>query len=236
MPEGPPSGDFSLTEQIPSLEGQSARERFVTLHREIRKRICFLDYAPGTRLSEEALAEEFGISRTPLRRALARLEDEGLVQSVHGVGTIVTDVNLDELTQVYLLRMELTELIAKLSPVPPDAALVQEFRAIREQSDTLEASQSPREFTRINEDFFQAMLKLTGNDTLREICERLYYRTSRIWLKSVFASRIDLAKEIRIFRREVDEIVSAIELGDVTAVGYLSRAHISMSFARFRQE
>lgn len=225
-----------MTDHVPSLEGQSARERFSTLHREIRKRICFLDYAPGSRLSEEALAEEFGISRTPLRRALARLEDEGLVQSVHGVGTLVTDVDIEELTQVYLVRMELAELIVKLNPVPPDAALLAEFRAIREQCGRLDGSKSPRDFTRINEAFFQAKLKLTGNDTLREICERLYYRTSRIWLKSVFASRIDLDHEIRIFRREVDEIVAAIELGDLSAVGCLSRAHISMSFARFRQE
>ncbi len=225
-----------MTDQVPSREGQSARERFLTLHREIRKRICFLDYAPGSRLSEEALAEEFGISRTPLRRALAKLEDEGLVQSVHGVGTIVTDVDIEELTQVYLLRMELAELIVKLDPVPPDDVLLEEFRVIREQSDTLDASRSPREFTRINEAFFQAKLKLTGNDTLREFCERLYYRTSRIWLKSIFASRIDLDNEIRIFCREVDEIVTAIELGDLSAVGLLSRAHISMSFARFRQD
>jgi len=57
------------------------------LYSQLRDRICLLDYPPDTRLSEEALAKEFGISRTPLRRVLARLEDEGLVQSVHGVGT-----------------------------------------------------------------------------------------------------------------------------------------------------
>lgn len=218
-----------------TLEGLSARARFETLHREIRKRICFLDYAPGSRLSEEALAEEFGISRTPLRRVLAKLEDEGLVQSVHGVGTIVTDVDVDELAQVYSLRMEFAELIVKLDPVTPDEALLAEFRAIRDQCEALDASGSPREFTRINEDFFQAVLRLSGNEMLREFCERLYYLTSRIWLKSVFASRIDFANEIFIFRREVAEIVSAIELDDLAAVGYLSRAHISMSMARFRR-
>ena len=52
----------------------TARDRFERLHAELRDRICLLEYAPGTRLSEEALAAEFGVSRTPLRRVLGRLE------------------------------------------------------------------------------------------------------------------------------------------------------------------
>ena len=102
----------------------SARERFERIYRILRDRICLLEYAPGSHLSEEELAQEFEISRTPVRRVLARLESEGLVQSVHGVGTIVTDVDIEELQQVYHLRMELAELIGKLCPIvraPPRA-------------------------------------------------------------------------------------------------------------------
>ncbi len=64
------------------------------MHADIRQRICLLDFPPGAQLSETALAEEFGTSRTPVRRVLARLEEEGLVQSVHGVGTLVTDADI----------------------------------------------------------------------------------------------------------------------------------------------
>ncbi|MEZ5475956.1 MAG: GntR family transcriptional regulator [Thiolinea sp.] len=58
----------------------------------MRRRICLLDYPPNTRLREEDLASEFGVSRTPLRRVLGHLESEGLVKSVrcrhdcHGCG------------------------------------------------------------------------------------------------------------------------------------------------------
>ena len=62
---------------------------------------------PAARLSEEELAQEFEISRTPVRRVLARLESEGLIEARHGVGTIVTDVEIEELAQVYHLRLEL---------------------------------------------------------------------------------------------------------------------------------
>ncbi len=96
-------------EQSAPLVG--AKERFDRIYNTIRDQICLLEYAPGTRLSEEELAKQFDTSRTPVRRVLARLEAEGLVASVHGVGTIVTDPDLDEVFQIYRLRLELAELV-----------------------------------------------------------------------------------------------------------------------------
>ena len=69
----------------------------------------------------------------------------------------------------------------------------------------------------------------------REICERLYFRTTRIWLKSVFAGRLDLASEVDVFRREVEDIVMALQLGDLHSAALIQRAHISMSFERMRR-
>ncbi|MEZ5912206.1 MAG: GntR family transcriptional regulator [Paracoccaceae bacterium] len=75
----------------------------------------------------EALAEEFGISRTPLRRVLTKLEAEGLVRAVHGVGTFGDDVDLEALAQTYQLRLELTGLTARLDP---DAARCRALGAV----------------------------------------------------------------------------------------------------------
>ena len=71
-----------------------SRERFERLYRTIRDRICLFEYPPGGRLSEEELAAEFSVSRTPVRRVLARLEAEGLIEARHGVGHIVARVEL----------------------------------------------------------------------------------------------------------------------------------------------
>ncbi|WP_259774114.1 GntR family transcriptional regulator [Aliiroseovarius crassostreae] len=212
-----------------------ARDRFEILHLELRNRICMLDYAPGTRLSETELAEEFGVSRTPLRRVLARLEDEGLVHSVHGVGTFVTDVNIEELAQTYQLRMELAELVGKLSPKQPDAALSVRLSDLSHRAKALVQNPEPRAFAQLNLEFFLARLQLTDNAPLREISERLYIQTTRIWLKSFFASIIDLNEEIGVFAREVDEVTAAIELGDLQAAALIQRAHISMSYSRMKR-
>lgn len=203
------------------------------MYRELRTRICLLDYAPGQRLSEEKLAEEFGVSRTPLRRVLGRLESEGLLKSIQSVGTIVTNVDIEELSQAYQLRMELAELIGRLSPVAVTPELIERFRDILRRCDDVVAQPEPRRFAQINIDFLHILLDLTENEPFREISERLYYKTTRIWIKSI--ARMDFAEEIEVFRREVADVLAAVEIGDLEAVGHIRRSHISMSFTRLRQ-
>lgn len=211
-----------------------ARERFAHLHGLLRTRICLLDYPPGMRLSEEALAEEFGVSRTPLRRVLNRLEDEGLVNSVHGVGTIVTDVDIEELAQVYQLRMELAELIGRLSPVAPSSELLGGFRDLVRRGKELVAKPDTRDFAQLNMDFFHALMSLTESEPLRDVSERLYYRTARIWLKSI--PSLDFAEEVEVFTREMQDILTALEISDLDAAGHIRRSHISMSFRRLQSK
>ena len=212
----------------------AARQRFQRLYETLRDRICLLDYQPGTRLSEEALAAEFGISRTPLRRVLGRLESEGLVRSVQGVGTLVTDVDIDALAQVYELRMEMAEMIGRLSPIAPTAETIGIFRDLHRRSLALVAEPDPRAFARLNMDFFQTLTRLTGSEPFRDISARLYYQTSRIWLKSI--PHMDLAEEVAIFSHEIADILAAVELGDLDAAGHIRRSHISMSFTRLKRQ
>jgi DNA-binding GntR family transcriptional regulator len=209
-----------------------SRERFDRIYKSIRDRICLLEYEPGTRLAEEELAQEFGVSRTPIRSVLSRLDGEGLLQSRHGVGTFVTDVDIEALTQVFQLRMELAVLLGKLDPIARSPDDLDRVRALLTRCDALTGDLDPREFARLNMDFFQEVAAMTGNQPLREISERLYYLTTRIWLKSV--TRLNLRDEIAVFRREMADILAAMEIGDLEAVGHIRRSHISMSFNRMR--
>lgn len=207
-----------------------ARERFERIYNTIRDRICLLEYVPGTRLAEEDLAREFGVSRTPVRRVLSRLEAEGLLESRHGVGTFVIDVDIETLMPVYRLRMELAELIGKLDPIPRMKEDLDRVRAILARCDALIGNPDAKAYHRLNMDFFHELGAMTGNQPLRELSERLYFLTNRVWLKSV--PFLNLGDEIAVFRREVADILSAMEVGDLEAVGYIRRSHISMSIRR----
>jgi DNA-binding GntR family transcriptional regulator len=210
-----------------------ARERFERVYNVIRNRICLLEYEPGARLGEEELAREFGVSRTPIRRVLSRLESEGLLESRHGVGTFVTTVDFDSLMQVYQLRMELAVLIGRLDPIPRSEDDLNRVRAILKKCDDMVPAPDSKAIALINVEFFHELAAMIGNQPLKEISERLYYLTHRIWLTSV--PSLNLGDEIVVFRREIADILAAMEIGDLEAVGHIRRSHISMSVKRMQK-
>jgi DNA-binding GntR family transcriptional regulator len=210
-----------------------ARERFERVYNVIRNRICLLEYEPGARLGEEELAREFGVSRTPIRRVLSRLQSEGLLESRHGVGTFVTTVDFDSLMQVYELRMELAVLIGRLDPIPRSEEDLNRVRAILKKCDDMVPAPDSRAIALINVEFFHELAAMIGNQPLKEISERLYYLTHRIWLTSV--PSLNLADEIIVFRRELADILAAMEIGDLESVGHIRRSHISMSVKRLQK-
>lgn len=201
-------------------------DRHADLYQTLRDRICLLDYPPATRLSEAELAEEFGTSRTPLRRVLARLEDEGLVRSQHGVGTFVTDVDMAEMAEIYALREELAELAGTLSPLRPTPDQMTTLDGYLAQAEALCTAPDSRSYARLNMDAFALGLSLSGNAALRETSERLYFRTARVWLNRV--DLLDLREEIAIFCHELSETRRALAIGDLRAAALIRRAHISM--------
>lgn len=209
-----------------------ARQRFLRLHDALRRRICLLDYPPGTRLSEEVLATEFGTSRTPLRRVLARLEDEGLVMSQHGIGTIVTDIDPAEMARTYDLRRELAGLVGRLSPVAVTDDIIAQAADFLARGQALTAQPDIRALAQLNMEYFHFGTSLCLNEALREMSERLYYRTARIWLMAT--PHLDLEQEIAIFVAELGDNVRALQAGDMQAAADIRRAHISMCIARLK--
>lgn len=205
-------------------------DRFQTIYEELRNRICVLEYPPGTKLSEEELAREFGVSRTPIRRVLGRLEAHGLVHAKHGVGNFVTEIQHETLVQIYELRKELSLLISRLSPVEDVSGIVAEIGPLMQRGKQLPTNPDIKEFARLNAEFFQLVMRLTRNEPLKEICENLYFLTTRIWVSSI--PEMDLSEEIAVFLREMEEVLYALQTGDIEAAGHVRCAHISMSFSR----
>ncbi len=79
----------------------------------LRGRILAGDLPPHSRIKEQDVAAQLGISRTPVREALARLETEGLVRSTPRRGAVVCQVEADEIDEIYEIRAALERLVAK---------------------------------------------------------------------------------------------------------------------------
>ena len=119
------------------------------IYLEMRRRICLLDYQPGTRLNERELAAEFGISRTPMRDVLQKLEHNGLISSQHGHGTIVTSIDLKYMRDIYLVRMRLMDAMGDSTPAPRNPDILDEMRGLEARCDSMLHDHDKREFARV---------------------------------------------------------------------------------------
>lgn len=201
------------------------------IYDRVRDRICLLDYPPGTQLSEPALAVEFGVSRTPVREALKRLGEEGLVESRNGVGTIVREFSLAELEDIYAMRQKVAVLIGEMRPKPVRAHHRQGLDRLFERATALRVMPDPREHCLINKELHEIVLSLIGNRALAEVFDRYFYQTSRLWfslIDEIWDAEVDALIE------EIRSLSQALACNDLVTLGYVKRNFIAMSVARVR--
>jgi DNA-binding GntR family transcriptional regulator len=95
----------------------------------LRGMIIELELPPGSPLSRAALAEQFGVSSTPIRDALMRLEEEGLVEVFPQYATVVSRIDVHRAQQAHFLRQALELEIVRVLALKPDEALAAELNA-----------------------------------------------------------------------------------------------------------
>jgi len=212
---------------MPHKAKSTSRMRSEAIYRTIRERICLLQSPPGQRLSEDELAGEFGVSRSPIRRVLARLDSERLVDRQHGAGTFVTALDHNALEEVIAFRMRLAEMIGELNPLVPGPDNLEVLRECRRRLEEIVDKPDVQAFARINMDYFLTITSLIGNTALRDVSERLFFETARVWIGGLLV--LDWREMTAKFMREIDEITQAMEVGDMRAVGLISRNYISMN-------
>ena len=127
----------------------------------LRQRIFSRELEPGSWIDELKIAEEYGISRTPLREALKVLAAEGLVTMKVRRGAYVTEVNEKDLTDVYHL---LALLESDAAAVVAEKATTQQLQELVDLQTELEAARQNRDrFFEINEQFHRRLLELADN-------------------------------------------------------------------------
>lgn len=210
--------------------GRDSEAKYHTIYQEIRNRICLLQYPPGTILKEETLAGEFGVSRTPIRRALHRLEYDGLININQRAGAIVTTVDIKFLKEVYALRLKLAELVGDLSHTHVSEENITALEQLREETRQMKEQYDPTELARFYNLFHTEMLNVIGNEPLREISDRLFHQTARVWLQIL--PDLNWTEEVEIMLDEITEVVKALRAGDMGAVAQIRRNHMAMLLRR----
>ena len=200
------------------------------IYTELRDRICLLRYPPGAMLSENALAEEFGVSRTPIRQALQRLEFDGLVVSQRGVGTMVKTVDLQYLKEVYALRLKLIDLIGEMSPARITDDDLELLAALAGGARELRETRDPEGLARVYHRFNEELSRAIGNQPLREIADRLFYQTARVWLQLL--PEMTWEDEVDYVVDEIESVLQGLRREDMQSVAGVRRQHMVLCLGR----
>ena len=157
--------------------------RPATLHEEIvgilRDMILEGTLAPGSWIAEIKLCNELGVSRTPLREALKVLASESLVRLVQNRGTVVTEVEVDEVAELFEIMQALEELVGRLTGeriADEDLAALQ---TMHEQMIENHRAGRRREYFEQNQAIHLRFARLTGNATLAETYQNFAGRIRR---------------------------------------------------------
>ena len=179
-------------------------------------------YRPGDRLVESELAERFGVSRTPVREALQRLETQSLLTR-DGRSLIVASLDHNQLAELYVVRAELEGLAARLAA---RHATVEEVRVLRDMVATDRALiDDPRALSRANKRFHKQLHLASHNRFLVQQLDMVHRSMALLATTSLEAEgRGSAALE------EHAAIVEAIACGDGDAAEKALQAHISLAF------
>lgn len=200
------------------------------IYETLRTRIALLEYSPGTRLSENTLAAEFGVSRTPLRKVLQRLEFEHLLVRSQGSYTTVTEVDVKMLSQIYEVRMVLAENLYRFIDLPIPESIIRSLERLAEEAKQLRSTHDIHLLGRIHRDLEEALAGAISNVRAREITENLYFEIGRIWLSCV--PKLDWNEEVELLSSELRELITALQRGDLRGFGFRRRNQAAMAFDR----
>ncbi|HUG31374.1 MAG TPA: GntR family transcriptional regulator [Acidimicrobiia bacterium] len=203
------------------------------IHAELREKIILLDLPPGSRLREERLAEQFGVSRTPIRQVLDRLEFEGLVEQGEGIGARVSALDPKELRDIWAMRLRIAEMVGDFVRLPGGTDIIEKLSDIRNQLAELKDTRDVRALGALYNRYHEAMLGVIGNAALARIHDLLYVQTARVWMR--FLSEMDIEHEIDVMAEEVGETMAALAEGSIEEVASVRADHMRRLLNRFNK-
>ncbi|MGI6036576.1 MAG: GntR family transcriptional regulator [Limnochordia bacterium] len=191
---------------------------------EIRKKILTGEYAPGHFLAEVALADEIGMSRTPIREALERLRKEKLVRRVAGRGVFVSEIRVEDVRELFEVREALECLAIRLAIERLPEESINEFQ---ETFWDVQARQTKQERipleTQIAADrrFHEFIAHQSQNQLLIQFLGDIFNHNERI-----MAVTTRIPTRFRASTREHLAIIEALKNRDVASAEDAMRSHI----------
>jgi DNA-binding GntR family transcriptional regulator len=185
-------------------------------------------FAPGMRLDETMLAQQFNVSRTPLREALIQLASVGIIEMTPRRGSVVAEVTPHQLVEMFEVMAELEAMCGRLAARRMSEAEHEQLKEALGACDAARKAMDPDLYYYENQKFHRLIYEGSHNGFLCEQASALHRRLSPY-------RRLQLRVRDRMLNSfsEHEAIVSAIVEGQSELTGQLARAHIIVQGQRF---
>ncbi|MBD1554130.1 GntR family transcriptional regulator [Pseudomonas typographi] len=172
--------------------------------------------APGTRLTQEDIAEQMQVSRSPVLQALRLLKKDGLVQDAPGRGVLVTPLTVESTNNLYLIRGALDNLAAKMAA----AQCFQLDGSYIERGRVLSRGKNIKAMIDADMAFHNAIYEASGNPLIAQSAQ-VYW----VHLRRAMGAVLQYAEQRQAIWDEHEAIAQAIACGDVLRAGELTDVH-----------
>jgi len=195
----------------------------------IFNKLMGLEIAPGARISVDGLVRQLGVSHTPIREALGRLEGEGLVVKTHLVGySAAPQITRHRFDELYELRLLLEPDAARRAARRRDKAQMRKLTETAEHMRKIGGSRerlSYSRFARLDADLHDQIMEIAGNELIRDTLEHLH--THFHIFRLMFHARVTQEA-----LTEHEALLVALSSGDEDGSEYAMRQHIECSRER----
>ena len=186
---------------------------------QLRGEIMHGDIAPGSKLGQVGLAVRFGVSRIPVRDALATLAGDGLVEPQANATAVVTRMSVEELQELYDLREAIEPMATRLALPNVGRA---DILYMRKQLAIMTETTDPRTWLAANTEFHAMVYRRSNRPQTIELIEKLRRQTDRyIYLL------LEAIGKTEHLEAEHQHILAAVERGDGPLLARLTRDHLS---------
>jgi len=192
-------------------------------YRAIREGILAGTFAQGSHITARQLAEATGLSRTPVREAMRRLDAEGMISLIPNRGAFVASWSENEIEQIYELRVLLESFAAQMAAERINNAQLAELQALAHEMSHL-VEQRPVDveaIAEVNDKFHKGVLEACANPRLRDLLGTI----TEVPLQLSTFRRYSI-EELRRSAAQHEELVAALTVGDADWARSVMTAHI----------
>lgn len=201
-----------------SIESPNLRQRVYEI---LKRAIIFQEIGPGQKIDEEGVAKQLGVSRTPIRESLCRLENEGIVKIIPRRGAFVVSHSKESIIEILLVREVLEGFAARLAVGHIDERAIEEMSSLFRDFSEANIRDRSKDYAQADLKFHTLIVKKSQNSWLMSIMNILNDHIQMLRLRTV---ALEGRPEHSLLEHR--KIIEALEKRNPSLAESLMRRHI----------